>query len=198
MLITFYYWWFVDILWHRNENTKTVYPISDPEFSRKASRTESVVSGVPKKEPEFCVELQYETVAIASQPPPTVVHAQSVESDQPSRPVSGKHVQDHSSRVQTPTKNSFAPVDTEGTTLNLSKWLEGGSQVSTLHWNLRIYIYQLSNKLLILYSVVILCINRNFYKIFKLQRFLRLQRMLDNSCNGKILSQKFTFLRSIS
>ncbi|XP_067928026.1 uncharacterized protein [Watersipora subatra] len=106
-----------------NENTKTVYPISDPEFSRKASRTESVVSGVPKKEPEFCVELQYETVAIASQPPPTVVHAQSVESDQPSRPVSGKHVQDHSSRVQTPTKNSFAPVDTEGAPKGIQKEL---------------------------------------------------------------------------
>lgn len=85
------------------QSTKTVYPTTDPEFSRKASQSDSVpvVNTVARRDRE-----------VVTPPPMPVI----VPSEEIRRPLSGKHVQDHHVRVETPPRESYTPVDAEGTT----------------------------------------------------------------------------------
>lgn len=87
----------------------TIYPKSDPEFSRKSSHGEvlAITSG-PRKDSVITVD--YNNRRFDQPPPPVLVSSGS----EVSRPSSGKHTQDHGPGCSTPPRESCTPVDAEG------------------------------------------------------------------------------------
>lgn len=82
-------------------STKTVYPTTDPEFSRKSSQSDPAVSST-KKDPERAVE------------PVLAIVDVSHSTERSNTSLSGRNVQEHSARVSTPPRDSCTPVDAEG------------------------------------------------------------------------------------
>lgn len=94
-----------------SEKTKTVYPTSDPEFSRRLSQNESPVSGTnsPPMPHYGSVTMVYDKADLEA--PPPAVMAQDVADLRSGRQSKQTLV---SSRVETPVNDACTPVDGSG------------------------------------------------------------------------------------
>jgi len=91
------------------QNTKTVYPTSDPDYSRRTSSQGGAEANMGGMAP---VKMDPEMPPPSYEPPvpvePTTMAYPAV------RPMSvSKQTQEHSGRVATPPRDSYTPVDTD-------------------------------------------------------------------------------------